>query len=160
MDDYLEPTGKKTRPRVSFAQPVDFAFARHWREGIGPDQNPYRADTVDYAELAVKRYEASFNMGIYANSLTDFTDHIASNPNIEVAGFVVLRCDWFPGAEIIGFGHFRRSWCNKIILDYLGTHPFIIRPNEDATIKVRGVGVALVYFISQVLKNENCPALW
>ncbi|MCC7518804.1 MAG: hypothetical protein IT578_06425 [Verrucomicrobiae bacterium] len=160
MDMPLELNGKKKLAKASFALAADFAFARQWREAIGTDQNPYRTDTVDYAELAVKRYEASFNLGVYANSLTDFTDHIASNPNIEVGGFVVIRCDWFPGSEIIGFCHFRRSWCNKIILDYLGAHPFIIRPKEDAIIKVRGVGTALVYFVSQVLKKENCPVLW
>jgi hypothetical protein len=160
MDVTLELNGKKRQATISFAQPGDFAFAKNWKDAIGADQNPFRTDTVDYAELAVKRYEATFGMGIYANSLTDFTDHIASNPKVEVGGFAVLRCDWFPGSNVIGFTHFRRSWSNRIILDYLGTHPFIIRPKEDSYIKVRGIGVALVYFVSQVLKKENCPTLW
>jgi hypothetical protein len=160
MEVTVELNGKKKTAKVSFAQAADFAFASNWKDAIGTDQNPYRTDTVDYAQLAVKRYEASFGMGIYANSMTDFTDHIASNRDVEVGGFVVLRCDWFPGSEIIGFSHFRRSWCNKIILDYLGTHPFIVRSKDDATMKVRGVGVALVYFVSLLLKKENCPALW
>jgi hypothetical protein len=160
MEVTLELNGKKVKAKVSFAQPADFTFAKNWKESIGKDQNPVRTDTVDYAQLAVKRYEASFDSGKYANSLRDFSDHIASNPKVEVGGFVLLRCEWFPGAEIIGFSHFRRSWCNKIVLDYLGTHPLIVRPEDGATHKVRGVGVALLYFVAQVLKQENCSALW
>lgn len=160
MDVTLELNGKKKQAKIFFAQHSDFAFAANWRAAIGTDQNPFRTDTVDYAELAVKRYEASFDLGIYANSLADFTDHIACDSKVEVGGFVVLKCDWFPGSEVIGFSHFRRSWCNKIILDYLGAHPFIVRPKEESTVTVRGVGAALVYFVAQVLKKENCPALW
>lgn len=77
-----------------------------------------------------------------------------------MGGFTVLKCDWFPGSEVIGFCHFRRSWCNKIILDYLGAHPFVVRPKDHSTERVRGAGAALVYFVGQVLKKENCPALW
>lgn len=160
MDVTLKLNGKKEKAKVSFAQPADFAFVKSWKESIGTDQNPIRTDTVDYAELAVKRYEASFGTGIYANSLVDFSDHIASNPKVEVGGFIVLRCSWFPYSEIIGFSHFRRTWSNKIILDYLGAHPLIARPKDDSTHQVRGVGIALLYFISQVLKQDNCSALW
>ena len=160
MDVTLELNGKKVKAKVSFAQPDDLAFAKNWKESIGDSQNPVRTDTVDFAQLAVKKYEASFGSGKYANSLKDFSDHIASNPKVEVGGFVVLRCDWFPGAEIIGFSHFRRTWCNKIVLDYLGTHPLIVRPQDDATHKVRGVGAALLCFVARVLKQENCSGLW
>lgn len=160
MDVILELNGKKVKAKISFAQPDDFVFAKNWKDSIGNDQNPVRTDTVEYAQQAVKKYEATFGSGKYANSLKDFSDHIASNPKVEVGGFVVLRCSWFPSAEIIGFSHFRRTWCNKIVLDYLGTHPLIARPHDDATHKVRGVGVALLYFVAQVLKQENCSALW
>lgn len=160
MEITVELNGKKEKAKVSFAQPADFGFAETWRKVLGNDQNPIRVDSVEFAQLAIKRFEASSELGIYANSLTDFNDHIASNPKIEVGGFIVLRCGWFPDSEIIGFSHFRRTWCNKIILDYLGAHPFIARPKEDSTHKVRGVGVALLYFIAQIVKQENCTALW
>jgi hypothetical protein len=160
MDVILELNGKKEKAKISFAQAADFGFAKIWRQAIGDDDNPVRVDSVEFAQLAIKRYEASSELGIYANSLTDFSDHIASNPKIEVGGFIVLRCNWFPDSEIIGFSHFRRTWCNKIVLDYLGSHPFIPRPKEDSTVKVRGTGVALLYFITQILKQENCTALW
>lgn len=122
MEVTVELNGKKEKAEVSFAQPADFAFVKSWKEAIGTDQNPIRTDTVEYAQLAVKKYEASFGSGKYANSLRDFSDHILSNPKVEVGGFVVLQCDWYPGSRVIGFAHFRRTWCNKIVLDYFGRH--------------------------------------
>jgi hypothetical protein len=160
MEVTLELNGKKTMAKISFAKAADFAFAKNWQDSIGDNRNPIRTDTVDYAALAIKKYEASFATGKYASSLRDFTDHIASNPKVEVAAFIVLRCDWFPGSEVIGFCHFRRSWANKIVLDYLGTHPMIACPPDEVTHKVRGVGVALLYFVAQVLKQQNCSGLW
>jgi hypothetical protein len=160
MELTLELNGKREKAKVSFAQAADFGFAENWRHALGKDQNPNRNDSVDFAQLAVKRFEASSELGIYANSLQDFNDHIASNPKIEVGGFIVLKCGWFPGSEVIGFSHFRRTWSNKIILDYLAAHPFIARPKENSTHVVRGVGIALLYFITQIVKQENCNALW
>ncbi len=78
MEVSLELNGKKVKAKVSFAHPDDFSFAKNWKESIGNDQNPVRMDTVDYAQQAVKKYEASFGSGKYANSLKDFSDHIAS----------------------------------------------------------------------------------
>jgi GTPase-associated adaptor domain-containing protein len=43
---------------------------------------------------------------------------------------------------------------------YLGAHPHIAKEDDDATTKVRGVGKAICYFVAQVLKKENCPAVW
>lgn len=160
MEVTVKLDGKKMQAKVCFAKQEDFSFAEGWVKSIGDDQNPIRTDTVEYAQLAVKKYEAAFGTDIYAKTLQDFDDHILSNPKVEVGGFVVLRCDWYPGAKIIGFAHFRRTWSNKIVLDYLGTHPLIARPFNENEAKVGGVGVALLYFIGQLLKRQNCQTLW
>ena len=159
MEVTVKLDGTKMKAKVCFAKQDDFSFAKKWEESIGNDQNPVRTDTVEYAQLAVKKYEAAYGTGIYANNLQDFDDHILSNPKVEVGGFILLRCDWYPGAQIIGFAHFRRTWCNKIVLDYLGTHPLIARPFNDNA-EVGGVGVGLLYFIGQLLKRQNCSTLW
>jgi hypothetical protein len=160
MEVTLLVNSKKTKADVSFARAADFPFVKKWRESVGTDKNPVRTDTVEYADLAVKRYEASFDTGVYANSLEDFADHIKSNPHVEVGGFILLRCDWYPDSEVIGFSHFRRSWCNNMILDYLGAYPFIARRKENAPFKVVGVGSALLFFIGQVMNQAGCPLLW
>ncbi len=160
MEIPLKLNGQRKRVKVVFAKPEDLKFVAQWETALGDDQNPYRVDTVEFARLAVKRYEASRESGTYANTLSDFSDHILTNPKIEVAAFIVLKCDWYPNTDTIGYCHFRRTWSNKIILDYLGAHPNIAKEPENATHKVGGVGVAICYFAAQVLKQENCTALW
>lgn len=160
MEIPVKLNGQRQHVKVVFAKPEDLKFVVQWRTALGDDQNPYRVDTVDFAELAVKRYEASRGAGIYANTLSDISDHVQTNPKVEVGAFIVLKCSWYPGSDIIGYCHFRRTWSNKIILDYLGAHPYIAKEPENATHKVRGVGKAICYFAAQVLKQENCSALW
>jgi|SRR6478736_995054 len=160
MEIPVKLNGQRQKVKVVFAKPEDLKFVAQWKKALGDDQNPYRVDTVDFARLAVKRYEASRTSGIYANTLSDITDHVQTNPKVEVASFILLKCNWFPGSEVIGYCHFRRTWSNKIILDYLGAHPHIAKEFGHSTHKVRGVGVAICYFAGQVLKQENCPAIW
>jgi hypothetical protein len=160
MEIPVNLNGQREKVKVIFAKAEDLKFVAQWETALGDDQNPYRVDTVDFARLAVKRYEASKETGIYANALTDISDHVQTNPKVEVAAFILLKCNWYVGTDVIGYCHFRRTWSNKIILDYLGAHPNIAKEPENATHKVRGVGKAICYFAAQVLKQENCPALW
>jgi hypothetical protein len=160
MEIPVKLNGQRQKVKVVFAKPEDLKFVAQWKTALGEDQNPYRVDTVDFAQLAVKRYEASRGTGIYANTLSDISDHIQTNPKVEVAAFILLKCTWYGVSDVIGYCHFRRTWSNKIILDYLGAHPNIAKEPENATHKVRGVGTAICYFVAQVLKQENCPALW
>jgi hypothetical protein len=74
--------GKKAKAKMTFAQPTDLGFAKTWQESIGDNQNPVRTDAVEFAMLAIKRFEASAGLGIYANSLVDFSDRVASNPKV------------------------------------------------------------------------------
>src|SRR5688572_23882166 len=101
---------KRQKVDVVFARPEDFKFVAQWKTALGEDQNPYRVDTVDFAQLAVKRYEASRETGIYAQNLSDISDHVQTNPKIEVGAFILLKCKWYPNSEVIGYCHLRRTW--------------------------------------------------
>jgi hypothetical protein len=74
---------------------------------------------VDFAQLALDRFSTHSAIQPYARSIGDSGDHIASNPKIEVACCVLLTCDWFPDSNVLGVSHFRRTWSNNIVLDYL-----------------------------------------
>ena len=160
MEIRVKLNGERRTIKVVFAKPADFKFVAEWQNALGDDQSRKRKDAVEFARLAVKKFEANRESGIYANSLSDISDHVLNNPKEEVGAFVILKCDWYHGTEVVGFCHFRRSWANKIILDYLGAHPHIAKEADDETHKVRGVGKAICYYIAQVLKQENCPAVW
>ncbi|MCS6295968.1 MAG: GNAT family N-acetyltransferase [Nitrospira sp.] len=106
------------------------------------------------------RFEAHSALEQYASSLEDIQNFLTDDPQGEVACFVVLKCDWFSASEIIGISHFRRSWSNSIILDYLTIHPLILSPPNEDVRKVKGIGSALLYFLSSVAKRFECDAIW
>jgi hypothetical protein len=43
---------------ITFAGKDDFGFLAEWRGKLGDDQNPYRRDAVDFAELTIHRFVA------------------------------------------------------------------------------------------------------
>jgi hypothetical protein len=139
----------------------DCDFVHGWREKLGNDTNPYRKDAVDFADLASQRFFADSRMGQpYVRSMSDVADHVSHDPQCEVAGFVLLKCDWFPDSDVIGICHFRRTWCNNIVLDYLAGHPFAFRPPEGYEYGVRGIGTALICLLSRVATQQACGCIW
>jgi hypothetical protein len=160
MELPVELNNNRKNATVAFAGQADFGFLRDWREKLGDDQNPLRTDAVEFAQLALDRFSVHSAIQPYAKSIGDIGDHITNNPKCEVASCVLLKCDWFPDSEVLGLGHFRRTWTNNIILDYLAAHPFITRPPEHYSHRVRGVGTALLYFLCQVAKQYGCAAIW
>jgi hypothetical protein len=152
--------GERVTASVKFAGKSDFGFLTEWKDKLGEDQNPYRVATIELAQLAVHRFSAHSSIQPYLKSIDDLADHIASEPMCEVAGLILLKCDWFSDSQVIGLCHFRRAWCNNIILDYLAVHPYIARKPEGYRHHVEGAGTALVYFLSRVAQKHSCGYIW
>lgn len=146
--------------RVVFADPREFCFLDEWQEKLGNDTNPVRTDAVNFAHLAVNRISAHSEIQSYAKSIEEIGDYVNNNPRDEVACFVLLKCDWFLDSGVIGICHFRRSWANRIILDYLAAHPFIAKKPEGYHHEVRGVGSVLLYFVCKIAERFECGGLW
>ena len=110
MELNLKLNGKREKAKVSFAQPGDFGFAETWRQALGDDQNPLRNDAVDFAHLALKRFEASAGLGIYA---TFFCVEINLRWGglirerglvvCAIGGNIVTSWSWF-GVNMLGIG--------------------------------------------------------
>ena len=160
MELRVEVNKSRRVARVVFAGQHDFGFLAEWRKKLGDDENPIRTDAVDFAQLAIDRFSTHSAIQPYVRSIGDIGDHITNNPKCEVAGFVLLKCDWFPDSDVIAICHFRRTWCNNIILDYLAVHPFIAKPPQEYPLSVRGVGTALLYFLSRIAKQYSCGYIW
>ncbi len=156
----LELNGSPTTANIKFAEQKDFGFLTEWREKLGDDPNPFRVETVDLASLAITRHSEQSGMVPYARSIGDIGDHIVHNPKSEVACFLLLKCDWFRDSSVIGLIHFRRTWCNSIVLDYLSVHPFIAKPLDKYPYVVKGTGLALIYFLSRVAEKYACDYIW
>jgi hypothetical protein len=161
MEFTLEMNKAPNVARAVFAATNDLDFVDGWREKLGDDTNPYRKDAVDFADLAIQRFKADSQIGQpYVRSISDISDHVSHDPQCEVAGFVLLKCDWFPDSRVLGICHFRRTFCNNIVLDYLAGHPFTVRPPENYKYLVRGVGTALMCFLSRVAVTLSCTCIW
>ena len=154
--------GEQRRATVVFAELADLTFINEWRDKLGADTDSKRRDAVDLAQLAIDSYLAHTQIQqIYVNSVEEIATHpIKPDEHVEVAGFVLLKCDWFPDSGVIGICHFRRSWCNSIILDYLAVHPFIAKAPDGYPHIVSGAGSALLWFVSDIARRYKCGRLW
>jgi hypothetical protein len=146
---------------VKFATLHDMSFVLRWRETLGANPKPTQRDAVDFAELARERFIADSKLGQpYIETLGKMQEHIARDPKCEVAGFMLLKCDWFYASQVIGICHFRRTWCNNIVLDYLATHPLTLGETEDTRHKVKGIGTVLLCCLSRIAIENSCELIW
>ena len=152
---------RKTREaRISFVSSPEFGFLEGWRKNLGKIRHPKSVDAMEFAALACKRFTAHRSIENYAEKVEDFKAHITNNPRSEVAALVFMECDWFPESSVIGVAHFRRSWCNNLILDYLAAHPWIAEKPVKYENEVKGVGTTLLYFVSRIASTLECGAMW
>ena len=146
---------------VEFATLSDLSFVERWRETLDADPDPKQKDAVELAQLARERFFADSGVGqLYLTRAEDLHDHINRDQQCEVGGFILLRCDWFIPSRIIGLCHFRRTWCNSIAVDYLATHPLAMREAKDPKFRVKGIGTALLCFVSRMAVRNACEKIW
>jgi hypothetical protein len=136
---------------------TDFGFVNVWRDKLTEDSDDRTRDAVDLAQLAMDSFLAHSRVQqLYAKSVEEITAYIKADPRCEVAGFVLMKCDWLPDSEVIGICHFRRTWHNSIILDYLAAYPFATKKPTE----IKGVGSALLWFVSSIASGNNCVRIW
>jgi len=146
---------------IAFATTDDLGFIDVWRDKLGSDTDPRRRDALDLAQLATDSFIAHSRVQLpYVNNEEEIATHITKEPDGEFAGFIMLHCTSFPDSEIIGIAHFRRTWCNNIILDYLAAHPFAANPPKHYSHVLGGVGSVLLWFICNLAQRHGCGCIW
>ena len=160
-DVSVKLNGVRCAAQVVFADHRDLGFIDVWRDKLGADTDAIRRDALDLAQLAIDTFLAHSRVQqIYVGSVEEIAAQSKADEHCELAGFVLMKCDWFPDSEVIGICHFRRSWCNNIILDYLAAYPFAAKPPEGYPNVIKGVGSALLWFISDVARRCGCGRIW
>jgi len=160
MKRHLMINGEYKEAEIEYVTKPHFGFLDDWRHSLGNDTHPIRVDAVNFATLACKRYKAHAPVEDYASQQEDVADYIRNNPYSEVGNFVLMRCRWFPESDIVGLAHFRRTWCNNLILDYLASHPWIATAPPGYDVDVSGVGLGLIYFVCKMAMIYNCENVW
>lgn len=150
--------GARQRATIVFVdEDTDFEFLNVWRDKLNPDSTARQRDAVDLAQLAMDSFLAHSKVQqLYAKSIEDIATHIKADARNEVAAFVLMKCDWFVDSEVIGACHFRRTWHNSIILDYLAAYPFATEKPKQ----IKGVGSAFLWFISDIARQHKCARIW
>ncbi len=139
----------------------DLSFVEKWRETLGTSPEPKQREAADLAQLARERFFADSKVGQpYLRTADDLDDQIHRDPQCEVGGFILLKCEWFADSKTIGLCHFRRTWCNNIVVDYLANHPLTLREAEDGPQKVKGIGTAMLCFVSRMAIRAACGHIW
>jgi hypothetical protein len=151
---------KRQIAKIVFAEARDFSFLKKWKDQLGNNAHPYRVDSVAFAHLAHSRYTSHSATTPYVCASDEFKTYINDNPKREIGCLVLLTCDWFPDSDVLGLCHFRRTWCNHIVLDYLCAHPFITAPTVNSKHFVKGVGLALLFFVTEIAKQCRSKLLW
>lgn len=152
--------GKLESAQIEFVREPNFQFVKEWRSVLRNDKHPKRNDAFIFASLACKRFRSHYSLEKYAQRAEDIAEHIQNEERCEVAILALMKCEWFPESKTIGIAHFRRSWCNNIILDYLAAHPWIASRPPEYVNSVKGVGTALLFFISEIAARHGCNAVW
>ena len=160
MNVSVRVNGIDREASIAYVSRHDFGFLDEWRQSLGKDRNPIRTDAVDFATLACKRFSLHSPLETYARQFEDISHHIRNDPLCEVANLVTIKCDLFHGSDVIGLAHFRKTWSNNLILDYLAVHLWIAEPPDGYGTIVRGAGTALLYFLSFVARINDCGCIW
>jgi hypothetical protein len=139
----------------------DLSFVERWRATLGTNPDPKQKEAVELAQLARERFFADSGVGQpYLTRSEDLREQIDRDPQCEVGGFILLKCEWFIPSRIIGLCHFRRTWCNNIVVDYLATHPLALREAKDPQFRVKGIGTGLLCFVSRMAIGNACGNIW
>jgi hypothetical protein len=158
MDVVVQANGALCEAQVLYASENDVTFLDEWRASIRGEKHPLRLDAYTFAKLALKRREVHRHVENYADRESDIADFVRDNPRAEVANLVVLKSECFPPSRILGVCHFRRTWNNNVVLDYLSVHPHIARCEPDRIIK--GAGTALIFYVATAAVQLQSNAIW
>jgi hypothetical protein len=134
----------------------DEAFLQQWRIAADGNRLPGPRDALEFAECAHLRYKKFIKRDNYAQSTQQILDYTRDNPRGEVANYMMLKCDWFGETSIIGTTHFRRTWCNSIVIDYLTVYPKI----ADRSVDIRGAGTAILAYLARLAYLLNANKIW
>ena len=149
--------GPKKRFDFVSATNRDCAGIKRWKRFIKGTGDPIKRDSVELANLAIRRWREGRAKGMVANTMREIRNFIRDNPYCEVAVLVLMKAPWSKGMKIVGLCHFRRIWNGNIFIDYVAAHPLAAGGSGKS---VRGVGLGLLYYVVCCAAEIGATAIW
>jgi hypothetical protein len=150
------PQGK--RPvEFKFASDHDLRTLLNWKSKVSLRNNPHVEDAIEYSRLAGKRWRTYSKNKRTATSIGALRSAIGFDPTCEVAFVLIAYASWHAPSAILGFCFCRRTWSNRIILDFAAAHPNAIFPAGGS---VNGVGSAMLYSLVALARDLEIDTVW
>ena len=149
--------GQPKLVQMRFGNERDLAELRRWRSPARLRANPHVRDALEYARLASKRWAYYHRNGETATSLPQLRAAIQENPRAELAFMLIARAAWQPDPKLLGLAYCRRSWCHRLIVDFVAVHPHVVgRLREN----IRGMGTGLFNGLIQIADHLGIEIIW
>lgn len=149
--------GEPRPVEVVFGRENDLSIVNCWRVPASIATLPGVRDTVEFAQLAAKRWRYYRRSIATATSPDAFKTIISRAPQAEVSLLLLVRADWFARARILGLAQCRRTYCHHLILEFLSVHPAIV---GGAPPRVRGVGAGIIYSLAELAGSVGVKLVW
>jgi hypothetical protein len=152
-----EVDGQPRRVDVRFGEERDLKELRRWRSPERLRANPHVRDALEYARLASKRWTYYHRNAETATRLFQLVAAIRRNARSEIAFMLIARASWGSYPNLLGLAYCRRSWCHRIIVNFVAVHPHIVGQLHG---RIRGVGTGLFNALIQIADALGIKMIW
>ena len=149
--------GQPRPVQMRFGKESDLVELRRWRSPARMRANPHVSDALEYARLASKRWAYYHRNGETATTLPQLRTAIQQNPRAEVAFMLIARAPWEPEPKLLGLAYCRRSWCHRLIVDFVAVHPHVVGQLGG---RIRGIGTGLFNGLIQIADQLGIKMIW
>jgi len=149
--------GQPKPVQMRFGNESDLAELRRWRSPTRLRANPHVSDALEYARLASKRWAYYHRNGETATGLPQLRAAIRRNPGAEVAFMLIARAAWQSNPKLLGLAYCRRSWCHRLIVDFVAVHPHVVGRLHG---RIRGIGTGLFHGLIQIADALGIEMIW
>ncbi len=131
-----------------FGRAAEITAVNRWRAPASVASRPGVRDTLEFAQLASKRWRYYRRSIATASSVENFKVLVADEPKAEISFLLVVRADWFRASRYLGLAQGRRTYW---------VHPAIV---GGANPQVHGVGAGLLYSLAELAGLLGVPLIW
>ena len=157
LDFDADVDGQPQPVQMRFGDENDLVELRRWRSSLRLRANPHVRDALEYARLASKRWAYYHRNGDAVTGLPELRSAIQSHPRTEIAFMLIVRASWHPDSRLLGLAYCRRSWCHRLIVDFVAVHPHVVGRLHE---RVRGIGTGLFHGLIQIADDLGIDMVW
>lgn len=127
---------------------ADWSFVTEWKKAAGKTRAS--RDAIEYSDLGCKRWRFLHGQGLTVGELKNLKTSAGPNRSVPEVGFALAVV---AASQVAGFGFLRRSWANRLILEFLAGSPASLSG-------IKGTGAALMHAFCYIGWQINAAELW